>query len=218
MFTTALVGDVYVILSQPQSPSCKSSEATPCDNCSNSSRCTLRLSDTRHIEKTRSRTLKMTCLIVFSFFFCWTPYVIIDLWYLFDSKSAESLDHRIQSSLFMFAVSNSCINPLVYSSYLFNFKATLKTLLRWPLGIKCFFGKFSSKVNAKKIFKDPLGVENALQYHLPVPGEVYLELKQATPVRQPVNRRELLDEDDNLDLNSCDSPKCSYCRSNMSSI
>ncbi|GFQ77136.1 g_PROTEIN_RECEP_F1_2 domain-containing protein [Trichonephila clavata] len=157
----------------------------------------------------------MTCLIVLSFFCCWTPYVVIDLWYLFDSKSAESLDTRIQSSMFMFAVFNSCINPLVYSSYLFDFKGILKNLLRWPLRIKCSFGKSSSKLNAKKIFKDPLGVENALQNHLPVPGEVYLELQQATPVRQPVKRRELLDEDDHFDLNSCDSPKCSYCRSNI---
>ncbi|GFT68046.1 g_PROTEIN_RECEP_F1_2 domain-containing protein [Nephila pilipes] len=188
------------------------------DSCSHSSRCTLRLSNTRHIDKTRSRTLKMTCLIVFSFFCCWTPYIIIDLWYLFDSKSAESLDTRIQSSMFMFAVFNSCVNPLVYSSYLLDIKATLMKLLHWPLRIKHAFRKSASKLDAKKIFKDPLGVEADLEYHLPTPEGIYLELQEASPVRQPVNREELLDAEDELELNSCESPRCSYCRSHVSVI
>lgn len=82
----------------------------------------LRRSDIAHIERARARTLRMTIIIVLAFFWCWTPYVVIVLWYLFDPVSADKVDSRIQSSLFMFAVSNSCVNPLVYGSYVLNFK------------------------------------------------------------------------------------------------
>ncbi|GIY71868.1 hypothetical protein CDAR_573411 [Caerostris darwini] len=82
----------------------------------------LRRSDIAHMERARARTLRMTIVIVLTFFLCWTPYVVMVLWYLFDPVSAEKVDSRIQSSLFMFAVSNSCVNPLVYGSYVLNFK------------------------------------------------------------------------------------------------
>ena len=86
----------------------------------------LRRSDIAHIERARARTLRMTIIIVLAFFWCWTPYVVIVLWYLFDPVSADQVDSRIQSSLFMFAVSNSCVNPLVYGSYVLNFKDMFK--------------------------------------------------------------------------------------------
>lgn len=86
----------------------------------------LRRSDIAHIERARARTLRMTIIIVLTFFWCWTPYVVIVLWYLFDPISADKVDSRIQSSLFMFAVSNSCVNPLVYGSYVLNFKDVLR--------------------------------------------------------------------------------------------
>ncbi|XP_035211010.1 gonadotropin-releasing hormone II receptor-like isoform X2 [Stegodyphus dumicola] len=86
----------------------------------------LRRSDIAHIERARARTLRMTIIIVLTFFWCWTPYVVMVLWYLFDPVSADKVDSRIQSSLFMFAVSNSCVNPLVYGSYVLNFKQVFK--------------------------------------------------------------------------------------------
>ncbi|CAL1289481.1 unnamed protein product, partial [Larinioides sclopetarius] len=151
-----------------------------------SSHCIFRLSDTRHLEKTRSRTLKMTFLIVISFFFCWTPYVVIDLWYLFDAKSAEKLDTRIQSSMFMFAVFNSCINPLVYGSYIFNFKASLKNLChcqRLQLRSAQSSSHIPRKVNSVEIL-DRVNDE----YQSSHPVEVFLELREATPVRRPLSR------------------------------
>lgn len=37
--------------------------------------------------------------------------------YMFDRESAKKVDTTIQDSLFIMAVSNSCMNPLVYGSY-----------------------------------------------------------------------------------------------------
>ncbi|CAN7945658.1 unnamed protein product, partial [Ixodes hexagonus] len=77
----------------------------------------LRRSDTRHMQRARNRTLRLTIIIVLAFFWCWTPYVTMVLWYQLDPDGAEHVNGYLQSSLFMFAVSNSCVNPLVYGSY-----------------------------------------------------------------------------------------------------
>ncbi|XP_013778260.1 gonadotropin-releasing hormone II receptor-like, partial [Limulus polyphemus] len=87
----------------------------------------LRRSDMARIERTRARTLRMTIIIVLAFFWCWTPYVVIVLWYQIDVESATKLATEIQSALFMFAVSNSCVNPLVYGSYAFSYRNIWKT-------------------------------------------------------------------------------------------
>ncbi|CAN7940692.1 unnamed protein product [Ixodes hexagonus] len=43
----------------------------------------LRRSDTRHMQRARNRTLRLTIIIVLAFFWCWTPYVTMVLWYQF---------------------------------------------------------------------------------------------------------------------------------------
>ncbi|XP_046744200.1 adipokinetic hormone/corazonin-related peptide receptor variant I-like [Diprion similis] len=85
-------------------------------------RLTLRRSDTSTIERARSKTLRMTITIVSVFIFCWTPYVAMTLWYMFDRESAMRVDTWLQDALFIMAVGNSCANPLVYGSYAVNFR------------------------------------------------------------------------------------------------
>ncbi|KAM7285716.1 gonadotropin-releasing hormone II receptor [Ixodes scapularis] len=108
---------------------------------SNHGRLRLRRSDVRHIERARNRTLRLTIVIVLAFFLCWTPYVIMVLWYQFDPEGAEHVDGYLQSSLFMFAVSNSCVNPLVYGSYTATFEKRCcgqTTSWCWVLGnVRC---------------------------------------------------------------------------------
>ncbi|XP_065335471.1 adipokinetic hormone/corazonin-related peptide receptor variant I-like isoform X1 [Cloeon dipterum] len=82
----------------------------------------LRRSDMSNIERARSRTLRMTLIIVLVFIWCWTPYVVMTLWYMFDRESATHVEGWIQDSLFMMAVSNSCMNPFVYGAYAMNFQ------------------------------------------------------------------------------------------------
>ncbi|XP_050045796.2 adipokinetic hormone/corazonin-related peptide receptor variant I-like [Dermacentor andersoni] len=77
----------------------------------------LRCTDMQRMQRAQYRTLRLTVVIVLAFFFCWTPYVVMVLWYQLDAESAKHVDDYLQSSLFMFAVSNSCVNPLVYGSY-----------------------------------------------------------------------------------------------------
>ncbi|GFO14810.1 gonadotropin-releasing hormone receptor [Plakobranchus ocellatus] len=74
----------------------------------------LRRSGIGNIERAKLRTLRMTCVIVGAYVLCWTPYFVITSWYSFDRESALKVDSRVQRGLFIFAVSNSCINPIVY--------------------------------------------------------------------------------------------------------
>ncbi|OXA59932.1 Gonadotropin-releasing hormone receptor [Folsomia candida] len=72
---------------------------------------------TSNITRAKSRTLRLTIVILLVFILCWTPYVVMTLWYCFDWATAQRVDQRIQDALFMMAVANSSVNPLVYGSF-----------------------------------------------------------------------------------------------------
>nr|AKA95275.1 adipokinetic hormone receptor 1D [Crassostrea gigas] len=87
-----------------------------------STRSRLRRSSVGNMERARIRTLKMTLVIVSVFVICWTPYFVLSAWWWFDSDSASQLDPKVQRGLFLFAVSNSCMDPIVYGMFTINFK------------------------------------------------------------------------------------------------
>ncbi|XP_044019876.1 gonadotropin-releasing hormone II receptor isoform X1 [Aphidius gifuensis] len=82
----------------------------------------IRRSSLGFLGRAKIRTLKMTIIIVFVFFVCWAPYYIMSVWYWIDRESAKKVDQRIQKGLFLFACTNSCMNPIVYG--LFNIRKT----------------------------------------------------------------------------------------------
>ncbi|XP_050538062.1 adipokinetic hormone/corazonin-related peptide receptor variant I isoform X2 [Daktulosphaira vitifoliae] len=77
--------------------------------------------------RAKSRTLKMTIIIVLVFVICWTPYYIMAVWYWTDYKSAKNVDQKVQHALFMFACTNSCMNPIVYGAFNIRTRRTLVT-------------------------------------------------------------------------------------------
>ncbi|XP_008556953.1 adipokinetic hormone/corazonin-related peptide receptor variant I [Microplitis demolitor] len=77
----------------------------------------IRRSSIGFLGRARIRTLKMTIIIVAVFFICWTPYYIMSIWYWIDRQSASKLDQKIQKGLFLFACTNSCMNPIVYGAF-----------------------------------------------------------------------------------------------------
>ncbi|XP_025077149.1 gonadotropin-releasing hormone II receptor-like isoform X2 [Pomacea canaliculata] len=91
----------------------------------------LRRSALGNIERARIRTLKMTFVIVGAFILCWTPYFVMSAWYWFDSASATKIDPKIQRGLFLFAVSNSCINPIVYGMFTTAFRRERRRWQNW---------------------------------------------------------------------------------------
>ncbi|KAJ6221202.1 hypothetical protein RDWZM_007014 [Blomia tropicalis] len=91
----------------------------------NQSKFHLRRSDIAQIEKARIRTLRMTIIIVIAFIFSWTPYASIVLLFHFYKTKVDTMHKDLKDALFMFAVSNSCVNPLVYGSYTMNIQQML---------------------------------------------------------------------------------------------
>eukprot|EP00095_Tigriopus_kingsejongensis_P011396 maker-scaffold68_size422247-snap-gene-2.13 protein:Tk11396 transcript:maker-scaffold68_size422247-snap-gene-2.13-mRNA-1 annotation:"adipokinetic hormone receptor isoform x3" len=77
----------------------------------------LRRSGAGVLNRARARTLKMTVVIVCVFIFCWTPYYIITLWFLIDKDSFQKMDQRVHNSLFIFACTNSVMDPIVYGFF-----------------------------------------------------------------------------------------------------
>ncbi|CAB0002035.1 unnamed protein product, partial [Nesidiocoris tenuis] len=61
---------------------------------------------------------------------------------MFDRQSAEKVDTRLQDGLFLMAVSNSCMNPLVYGSYAMNFRQECRSCF-------AYFFKNSGTLDAK---------------------------------------------------------------------
>ncbi|XP_033359180.1 gonadotropin-releasing hormone II receptor [Bombus vosnesenskii] len=88
----------------------------------------IRRSSMAFLTRAKIRTLKMTVIIVAVFFICWTPYYVMSLWYWIDRNSAYKVDQRIQKGLFLFACTNSCMNPIVYGA--FNIRDRNKTSVR----------------------------------------------------------------------------------------
>ncbi|XP_016985794.1 gonadotropin-releasing hormone receptor isoform X2 [Drosophila rhopaloa] len=69
------------------------------------------------LSRAKKRTLKMTITIVIVFIICWTPYYTISMWYWLDKHSADKVNPLVRKALFLFASTNSCMNPLVYGLY-----------------------------------------------------------------------------------------------------
>ncbi|XP_014102594.2 gonadotropin-releasing hormone receptor isoform X1 [Bactrocera oleae] len=67
--------------------------------------------------RAKKRTLKMTITIVIVFVICWTPYYIMCLWFWLDKTSANNVNPLLRKILFIFACTNSCMNPLVYGVF-----------------------------------------------------------------------------------------------------
>ncbi|XP_022655491.1 gonadotropin-releasing hormone II receptor-like [Varroa destructor] len=77
----------------------------------------LRRSDPKMMERHRNKTLRLSVVIVLAFLSCWTPFVIINLWLLFDPKGVDDrIEDHIQTFMLVLAGGNSCVNPLIYGS------------------------------------------------------------------------------------------------------
>ncbi|KAF6210558.1 hypothetical protein GE061_013664, partial [Apolygus lucorum] len=78
--------------------------------------------------------------------------------YMFDRESAMKVDGRLQDALFLMAVSNSCMNPLVYGSYAMNFRKECRNCFCYLFknsAATTLDGK-STDVGNQRVFQVPL--------------------------------------------------------------
>ncbi|CCF23345.1 G-protein coupled receptors family 1 profile domain-containing protein [Caenorhabditis elegans] len=91
-----------------------------------SSELLLRRNGQNNLEKAKSRTLKMTFVIVLAFIFCWTPYSI--LMFLHFLRHTDWIPKDIRKFIYAFAVLNSAISPYLYGYFSFDIRKELQLL------------------------------------------------------------------------------------------
>ncbi|XP_037024498.1 gonadotropin-releasing hormone receptor isoform X2 [Bradysia coprophila] len=69
------------------------------------------------LSRAKKKTLWMTITIVLCFVICWTPFYFMSVWYWLDKHVAQTVQQPIQKGLFIFAYTNSTINPIVYGLF-----------------------------------------------------------------------------------------------------
>ncbi|XP_055349999.1 adipokinetic hormone/corazonin-related peptide receptor variant I-like [Paramacrobiotus metropolitanus] len=73
-------------------------------------------------QRTRTRTVKLSLLIVAGFVLCYTPYAVITVWSLFvetPENFHEQITDGVTEGLLLFTMSfSTIINPIVYGSYM----------------------------------------------------------------------------------------------------
>ena len=63
--------------------------------------------------KAKVKSLRMTALIVFAFIWCWTPYYVVFIKYVF----TQEVDNQVAMWIFFCGMANSMINPLIYGAF-----------------------------------------------------------------------------------------------------
>ncbi|CAL8145531.1 unnamed protein product [Orchesella dallaii] len=81
-----------------------------------------------NIERAKVKSIQMTLVISLVFLLCWTPYYVMCIWYWTDPDTAKRVDQRVQKALFLFASTNSVVNPVVYG--LFHMKSIFRPRTR----------------------------------------------------------------------------------------
>lgn len=70
----------------------------------------------RLIPRTKMKTLKMSCSIVITFIVCWTPYFVVYNLLIFSNYSMK-IPESIMVIADTLALTNSVLNPVIYSCY-----------------------------------------------------------------------------------------------------
>ncbi|XP_078589986.1 gonadotropin-releasing hormone receptor-like [Branchiostoma floridae x Branchiostoma japonicum] len=84
----------------------------------------------RLFSKAKVRTLQMAAGILTTFFVCWTPFYCVMMWHLF-FQHEYPINQIIFDVLYLFGVSNACVNPVVYGKSVVTRKPGKSFLVNW---------------------------------------------------------------------------------------
>ena len=80
-------------------------------------------------ERAKSKTLKMTLVLVLAFLLCWTPYTVaMFIHFLRAQSQARPISPLLSKFLYAFAVFNSAISPYLYGYFSFNIRDECRQL------------------------------------------------------------------------------------------
>lgn len=76
-----------------------------------------------------SQVIVMLCVVMLTFFVCWTPLYVIHTWYLFAPEFVYAAVGRTGISLIqLLAYWSSCCNPIIYCYMNRNFRQAVKSV------------------------------------------------------------------------------------------
>ncbi|KAG1683067.1 Cardioacceleratory peptide receptor [Nymphon striatum] len=96
----------------------------------NGENCSKRASSRGIIPKAKIKTVKMTCVIVMVFVFCWSPYFLFDIFQVFGHVKPSARNVAIATFINSLSPLNSAANPIIYC--LFS-TAVCRNLRRIPI-------------------------------------------------------------------------------------
>ncbi|XP_019638487.1 PREDICTED: gonadotropin-releasing hormone receptor-like [Branchiostoma belcheri] len=91
----------------------------------------LRHSGSARMAKAKDRTWLMTFVIVSAFVINWTPYYVISIWYLVDKSMVHYISKSASHTLFIFGLTNPCLDPLIYGLFSINFSREFRRCCGW---------------------------------------------------------------------------------------
>lgn len=96
----------------------------------------LRRSGTVTLHRARTKILRLTFIVVAVFILCWTPYNVMCVMFWVDRTTARTVPFPVQRALFLFAASNSCMNPIVYGIFMINCTSLMRVARPTVLGVQ----------------------------------------------------------------------------------
>ncbi|XP_055847429.1 adipokinetic hormone/corazonin-related peptide receptor variant I isoform X1 [Episyrphus balteatus] len=165
--------------------------------------------------RAKRRTLKMTVIIVIVFIVCWTPYYIMCMWWWLDKESALKVDQRIQKGLFLFAVTNSCMNPIVYGA--FNIRGREQSYNRSVNNRQTTLSKRFKDTqqfrNGRGISSNSMTVDDSLTTIIPPPQQTSLESTTTATSSPETKLTVCISCGDSIELPNLQSHNSSYHQS-----
>ena len=119
-----------------------------------------------------------------TFIICFTPYAVVVFWYQIDLASASQLDQTIQESLFLFAVSNSIINPYLYGIYSKSLRKEITNNFVWRAMRNCLSKNWHGG-STFSLDDGPATLEEGKQRPLSLPCSQRIILGSVLPELQP---------------------------------
>nr|ACC68666.1 gonadotropin-releasing hormone receptor 2 isoform 1 [Branchiostoma floridae] len=91
----------------------------------------LRHSGADRMAKAKEKTWLMTFVIVSAFVINWSPYYVLMIWFLVDRCIVFTVPSAVSDALFIFGLTNPCLDPLIYGLFSINFVREFRRCCGW---------------------------------------------------------------------------------------
>lgn len=110
------------------------------------------------LRKAKVKSLMITVVIVFTFLFCWTPYYVTMIIFMFMDPS-EQLSQDLQRAIFFFGSSTAAINPLIYGAFHLRPRRRGRSKSTTSLAINSSSSRLTSHIMSRKSREETMALQ-----------------------------------------------------------